>query len=166
VTGPRYYEDFQVGDAFRSRGRTVTEADIRLFIGATGADHRNHTDAEYCRAHPIFREPCAPGVLALSVVDGFIAETMTRDAALSLNYGHDKIRYLQPVYPGDTLTAEITVEAREDKSADWGLLTVAARAANQRGELVLVNVNKLLISRKASGLGRSAHHGPPARPHP
>lgn len=70
MTPPKYFEDFTIGDAFESRGRTVTEADIRMFIGATGADHPNHTDAEYCRHHPIFRQPCAPGVLALSVEIG------------------------------------------------------------------------------------------------
>jgi 3-hydroxybutyryl-CoA dehydratase len=158
----RYFEDFKVGDTFRSRGRTITEADIRLFIGATGADHPNHTDAEYCRTHPIFREPCAPGVLALSVVDGFIAEAITRPAALSLNYGHDKVRYLKPMYPGDTLSADITVTACDERDADWGLLTVTAQARNQLGEIVLVNVNKLLVQRKASMLGRPGPSNPAA----
>jgi len=150
VTPLKYFEDFTIGDEFESRGRTVTEADIRMFIGATGADHPNHTDAEYCRHHPIFRQPCAPGVLALSVVDGFIAEEITRKCALVLNYGHDRIRYLRPVYPGDTLRAKIRVTGRDDKNADWGVLTIEAHAENQNGELVLVNVNKLLIQRKGS----------------
>lgn len=144
----RYFEDFQVGEIFESRGRTMTDADIRLFIGATGADHPNHTDAEYCRDHPFFKRPCAPGVLTLSVVDGFVAEEITRKSALSLNYGHDRIRYLKPVYPDDTISAEIEITAKEKKDSDWGLLTVEARARDQKGELVLVNVNKLLIQRK------------------
>ncbi len=151
----RYFEDFQVGEHFKSRGRTITDADIRMFIGATGADHPNHTDAEYCRSHPIFDRPCAPGVLTLSVVDGFIAEAVTLDAALSLNYGHDRIRYLRPVYPGDTISAEIKIAAKEEKDSDWGLLTVEAHAKNPRGELVLVNVNRLLIQRRTSKIGRN-----------
>lgn len=149
----RYFEDFQIGERFQSRGRTITDADIRMFIGATGADHPNHTDAEYCRRHPIFKKPCAPGVLTLSVVDGFIADMITRDAALSLNYGHDKIRYLKPVHPGDTISAEIKITAKEEKDSDWGLLTVEAHARNPEGELVLVNVNKLLIQRKSGNVG-------------
>lgn len=147
----KYFEDFEIGDEFESRGRTVTEADIRMFIGATGADHPNHTDAEYCRTHPIFRQPCAPGVLALSVVDGFIADEITRKCAVVLNYGHDRIRYLRPVYPGDTLRAKIRVAGRSEKNGRWGVLTLEAHAHNQRGELVLVNVNKLLIQRQAAG---------------
>lgn len=144
----RYLEDFRPGEEFESRGRTVTEADIRLFIGATGADHPNHTDAEYCRRHPIFRQPCAPGVLTLGVVDGFIAEAVARGCALALNYGHDRVRYLRPVYPGDTLRARLRVAGCEPRDADWGLLTLEARAENQRGELVLVNVHKLLVRRR------------------
>lgn len=152
----RYFEDFQVGDQLKSRGRTITDADIRMFIGATGADHPNHTDTEYCRDHPIFKRPCAPGVLTLSVVDGFIAEEITRNCALSLNYGHDRIRYLRPVYPGDTINAEIKITAKEVKDSDWGLLTVEAHAKNPQGEVVLVNVNKLLVQRKSSDIDRSS----------
>lgn len=148
----KYFEDFQKGERFESRGRTVTDADIRMFIGATGGDHPNHTDAEYCQNHPIFKRPCAPGVLTLGVVDGFIAEAITRKTALSLNYGHDKIRYLIPVYPGDTINADITISAREEKDANWGILTVEALAKNQKREVVLVNVNKLLIQRRSGKL--------------
>lgn len=63
----KYLDDFDVGAVFSSCGRTVTESDIRMFIGATGADHPNHTDAEYSRNHPIFRQPCAPRMLVLTV---------------------------------------------------------------------------------------------------
>ncbi len=128
----------------------MTDADIRLFLGATGADHPNHTDAEHCRHHPIFDRPVALGVLVLSVVDGFIAEAITRNAAPCLNYGHDRIRYLRPVYPGDTIRATIEVTASEIKNEEWGLLTVQADAVNQAGDLVLVNTNKLLIQRRRS----------------
>lgn len=148
MSDPHYFEDFHVGQRFSSWGRTITDADIRLFLGATGADHPNHTDAEYCRTHPVFRAPVALGVLVLSVVDGFIAEAITRRAAPCLNYGHDKIRYLKPVYPGDTVRAEIEVLAAELKSEEWGLITVQANATNQEGELVLVNINKLLMQRR------------------
>jgi acyl dehydratase len=146
-----YFEDFAAGQRFSSWGRTITDADIRLFLGATGADHPNHTDAEWCRNHPVFRAPVALGVLVLSVVDGFIAEAITRRAAPCLNYGHDRIRYLKPVYPGDTIRAEIEVVATEVKSDEWGLITVRADATNQEGELVLINVNKLLMHRRTWG---------------
>jgi acyl dehydratase len=66
------------------------------------------------------------------------------------------------VYPGDTLSADITVTAYNERDADWGLLTITAQARNQRGEIVLVNVNKLLIQRKASTLGRPGPLDPAA----
>lgn len=93
-------------------------------------------------------------MLALSVVDGFIAEAITRRCALVLNYGHDRIRYLRPVYPGDTLKARIRVTAVEEKNADWGLVTLEAQAENQEGEPVLINVNKLLVQRAAGTCAR------------
>jgi acyl dehydratase len=151
----KYFEDFRLDESYTSRGRTITDADIRLFIGATGDEHPNHVDAEYCRSHPILERPCAQGVLVLSVVDAFIAEEITRKSALCLNYGHDRIRYLRPVYPGDTLHAEIRVTACETKSDEWGLVTLEAHARDQAGNLVLVNVNKLLLQRKGRTIARS-----------
>jgi acyl dehydratase len=89
-------------------------------------------------------------VRTVSIVDGFIAEAITRTSSYSLNYGHDKIRYLRPVYPGDTLQATVEVTAVEEKNEEWGLLTVEALAHNQDDELVLVNINKLLIRRRSA----------------
>lgn len=145
------FDSFDVGQVFHSRGRTISDADIRLFIGSTGADHPNHTDAQYCEKHPFFAQPCAPGVQILGVVDGHIAEAITRRVDLSLNYGHDRIRYLKPVYPGDTISSTVTIIDARVKDPEWGVLTVEAHAQNQRGELVLVNVNRLLIRRNVVG---------------
>lgn len=144
------FEDFHEGQTFETSGRTVTDADIRLFIGATGDEHPNHVDAEYCRQHPIFDRPCAQGVLVLGVIDGFIAEAVTKRSGLCLNYGHDKIRYLKPVYPGDTLTATLRVTETASRNEEWGLVTVLAEASNQEHELVLINYNKLLIRRRGA----------------
>lgn len=142
------FEDFAVGQSLRSPGRTIVDADLRLFIGATGHEHPAHTDAEYCKQHPIFSVPVAHGVLVLSITDAFIMHAITSKTTYSLNYGHDKIRYLAPVYPGDSIHAELHIVATEIKSADWGLISVQAETCNQRGEVVLVNLNKLMILRR------------------
>ena len=148
IRDQRYFEDYSVGQRFRSRGRTVTDADIRLFVGATGCDHPNHTDEEYCKKHPIFERTCAPGVLALGLVDGFIAETITREMVSSLNYGHDKVRYLKPVYTHDTVHAEIEVVDCTIRDEGWGLIRLDARGVNQHGETTLVDSHVLLVRRQ------------------
>ncbi|MGB6008190.1 MaoC family dehydratase [Castellaniella sp.] len=143
-----YFEDLVVGAEYTSRGRTITDADIRLFIGATGDDHPHHTDAEYCKNHPVFERPCAQGVLVLSVSDTFFAYEIGFNLAHSLNYGHDKIRYLLPVYDGDTVHSVMRIAACEPKDATWGRVVVECNVHNQKGQLVLVNHQVILAGRR------------------
>lgn len=145
----RFFEDFEVGQQFRSRGRTVTDADIRMYSGATGADHPNHTDAEYCKQHPIFERPCIPGVLTIGVADGFVDKVITSTASLALSYGYDKVRFLRPVYPGDTVYADITITDKAPRDSDWGVLSIELEVKNHKDDLVTFIVYKLLVQRRA-----------------
>jgi acyl dehydratase len=149
--GTLHFEDYAVGQTFVSGGRTVTDADIRLYLGATGTAHPNHTDEEYCRRHPLLKGICAPGVLVLGIVDAFIAEAVTQQMASSMNYGHDKVRYVRPVYTRDTVHAEVEVVACTERDDEWGLVKVAARAVNQDGETVLFDEHVVVVRRRGAG---------------
>lgn len=148
--GKLHFEDLVVGTHYTSRGRTITDADIRLFIGATGDDHPHHTDAEYCRRHPIFERPCAQGVLVLSVSDTFFSYEIGMQLELSANYGHDKVRYLKPVYDGDTVHAKMELLECTARDDSWGRVTVLCNIINQKGELVLVNHQVILAGRRSA----------------
>jgi 3-hydroxybutyryl-CoA dehydratase len=143
-----YFEDYRAGQQWLSRGRTITDADIRMYLGSTGTDHPNHTDEEYSKNHPLLEGICAPGVLVLGLVDGFIADKVTRHMAVSMNYGHDRIRYLKPVYVRDTIHAEITVTECSVRNDEWGVVTVGALAKNQSGEPVLFDSHLLIVARR------------------
>lgn len=143
-----HYEDYRAGQTFTSGGRTVTDSDIRMYLGATGTQHSNHTDAEYCRRHPLIREICAPGVHVLGIVDAAIAERVTQHMAVSMNYGHQKIRYLRPTYVGDTIHAEITVTRCDVRDDEWGLIELEALGVNQEGAPVLFDSHVLVVQRR------------------
>jgi acyl dehydratase len=145
-----HYEDYSPGQSWTSRGRTVTDADIRNYLGATGTEHPNHSDEEYARQHPLLRGVCAPGVLVLGIVDGVIADELTRYMATSMNYGHEKVRYLRPVYVGDTIHAEVRVTECHERDAEWGVVTVEALAKNQDGEAVLFDSHLLIVQRRGA----------------
>lgn len=143
------FEDFSVGDTYESQGRTVTEADIRMFIGATGATHPNHVDREFATSHPVLDldDVVAHGVLTLSVADGFVSDTVGEgETLLATNYGYDRVRFLDPVYPGDTVSATIEVAEREEREDDWGRLTLEVTLYNQDGDAVLVAENVQLVA--------------------
>ena len=48
----KYYEDYEIGEKQVTSSRTMTEADIRLFIGCSDNTHPVHVDEEYCKRHP------------------------------------------------------------------------------------------------------------------
>jgi len=142
------FEDFQKGQKLLSRGRTVTEADIRLFIGATGSDHPIHTDEEHGRRHPLLKEACVQGLLSLSVLDGFLVDSLTRRMPVVLNYGHDKVRYLAPVYCKDTIRAELEIADCEYRNSDYGTVAIDCVLKNQKNEAVLFDRHLLIVGTK------------------
>jgi acyl dehydratase len=142
----RTFQDYEIGERFESEGRTVTEADIRMFVGATGSTHPAHVDHEYCADHPLVDGVVAHGTLTLAVTDGFLADEVTAPAALALNYGHENVRYVEPVYPGDTLTAEMEIVETDQRSEEWGSLTLDVELTNQDDDAVLTETQTVVVA--------------------
>lgn len=142
----RTFESFDVGETHRTTGRTTTESDIRMFVGATGSTDPIHVDHEYARRHPLVDGVVAQGTLTLAVTDGLVVEAVAGDAALSMNVGHDEVRYLAPVYPGDTLSATVEVIETERRDDDWGRVIVSVDVVNQEETPVLTEEHRLLIA--------------------
>lgn len=144
----KYFEDFQIGEKQVTSGRTMTEADIRLFIGCSDNTHPVHVDAGYCEKHPAVEGCIIQGVLTLGVADGFMAKEITPTKVPSIHYGHDKIRYLKPVYPGDTIHCETEVIDKQIKNDEFGVVTWKVYVYNQKGEPVLFHIDKQYIGRR------------------
>ena len=144
----KYFEDFKVGEKQVTSGRTMTEADIRLFIGCSDNTHPVHVDSEYCEKHPAVNGCIIQGVLTLGVADGFMAKEISPTKVPSIHYGHDKVRYLKPVYPGDNIHCETEVISTEIKNEEFGIVTWNVYVINQKGEKVLFHIDKQYIGRK------------------
>src|SRR5262245_55432788 len=66
-----YFEEITVGMKMRTRGSTITEADIVNFATLTGDFNPMHTDAEYMKTH-MLKQRVAHGMLTLSYAVGQI----------------------------------------------------------------------------------------------
>jgi acyl dehydratase len=93
--------------------KTLTETDLALFSAISGDFDPIHVDEAYARTTPFGRR-IAHGILAmalLSTVSAMISrrarERGSRGTSVSL--GYDRIRFLKPVFVGDTLTARYTI---------------------------------------------------------
>jgi acyl dehydratase len=142
----RLYDDFTVGDLYRSRlGRTVLDADNVWFTALTHNTNRIHLDAEYAAATEWGR-PLVNSTFTLALVMGLSVPDTSEAGAVNL--GWDEVRLPSPVYAGDTLWAETEVLAkRESRSRPgFGIVTVRTRGVNQRGEVAIEFRRSFLVA--------------------
>ncbi|WP_254525921.1 MaoC family dehydratase [Natrinema caseinilyticum] len=142
----RVFEDFDVGEQYETDGRTVTDSDIRLFIGATDATDPIHVDRDYAADHPLVDDVVAQGTLLLGIANGFLVEAVASDAALVMNYGHDEVRYLESVSPGETVRGEIEITDTERRTDEWGLVTARNELVTDGGKTAVVDVHTMLVA--------------------
>jgi acyl dehydratase len=133
----RFYEDFDVGDVFRSRfGRTITETDNIWFTCLTMNTNPMHFDAPYAEGTR-FGQPLVNSAFTLALVTGLTVPDTSENAAANLAW--TDIKLPKPVYVGDTLYAESEItDKRESKSnPNVGIVSMRCRGINQRGEVVI-----------------------------
>lgn len=132
----RYFEDFSVGDIYRSRlGRTISEADNTQFTLLTNNSNQIHFNAHYA-AKTEFGKLLVNSALTLSIVAGMAVIDVSENG---FALGWDYIKLPNPVYPGDTLYAETEViTVRESKSRPTqGIVKVRTSGINQDGATVI-----------------------------
>ncbi|SDL02186.1 Acyl dehydratase [Nocardioides sp. YR527] len=143
----RWFEDYVVGESRTTLGRTITEADIVLHAGQTGDFFPHHMDAEWMATQPAGQR-IAHGTLILSVAVGMTATDIN---PRSMSYGYDRIRFIGPVFIGDTITvtAEITETTEHRKKPDeLGYVHELVTVTNQRAETVLVLTHLYLVNKR------------------
>ncbi|OYV64349.1 MAG: hypothetical protein B7Z72_13355 [Gemmatimonadetes bacterium 21-71-4] len=146
----RHYEDFTVGDTYRSAvGRTVTETDNLLFTMLALNTNELHFNEEAAKATEWGRI-LVNSTFTLALVLGLSVADTTQAGAVNL--GWTEIRLPHPVFVGDTIWSETQVTAvRESHSRpEQGIVGVRTRGINQRGEVVCEFARSFLIGRRAS----------------
>lgn len=114
--------------------KTVSESDVYLFAGITGDLDPNHVDEEYCKGTTLGHR-VAHGALVVGYMSAASTRILQDFARPMVSMGYDRIRFIKPVFFGDTLTItyEITSVVAE-KERTVGTVEVT----NQRGEMVAV----------------------------
>ena len=142
----QFFEDYAIGFSRQSMGRTITEADVVLHAGQTGDFFPHHMDAEWCKTQD-FGQRIAHGTLIFSVAIGMTASDINPRA---MSYGYDRLRFIRPVFIGDTIrvTASIADKRDHPKRADSGIVAEKIEVVNQRDETVLVCEHLYLVQRR------------------
>jgi 2-methylfumaryl-CoA hydratase len=131
-----FFEDFAVGaELVHAVPRTITEGDQALYVALTGDRFPLHCSAEFARSLGYERET-VNDLLTFHMVFGKTVNDISLNAVANLGYA--AVRFLRPVYPGDTVrTVSKVVGKKENRDGKTGVVWVRSTGTNQRGEEVL-----------------------------
>jgi len=140
----KFFEQYEIGATRETIGRTITETDIVMHAGQTGDFYPHHMDAEWCETQD-FKQRVAHGTLIFSVAVGMTAGAINPEA---MSYGYDRLRFLKPVFIGDTIRVRVTIkEKRDHKKPSHGVVSELLEVMNQEKHTVLVCEHLLLVRR-------------------
>lgn len=146
----RFFEDFSVGDRFRSADYSVTESEM--------VDYARRYDPQPFHTDPaaatrsFFGGLVASGWYTAAITMRLIAQSEIRIAGGMIGMGVEQLRWPRPVRPGDILHVEAEVlEVRPSRShADRGIVRVRNTTLSQRGETVQTMETALFVPRRRS----------------
>lgn len=143
------FEDYVLGDARETAGRTITETDFVIHAGHSGDYFPHHMDAEFAKTTP-FKQRIAHGTMTFTIGIG-MAAALVNPAAFT--YGYDRLRFPKPVFIGDTIRSRVTISEMTDdpKRPEYGRVVEKIEVVNQHNEVVLACTHTLLVQRRLSG---------------
>jgi len=128
-----YYEDYDIGQSRQTVGRTITETD---FVVHSGDFFPHHLDAEFCKTLP-FGQRIAHGTMVFTIGVGLTATVIN---PVAFSYGYDRMRFVKPVFIGDTIRSTVEIIGKElmEKRPGFGRVTERLTVTKQTGETALV----------------------------
>lgn len=128
----RTIDTIQIGDS-ASFTKTVTESDIILYAGISGDFNPAHMDAEHAKT-TMFGQRIAHGMLSAGFISNVLGNQLPGPGTI---YMGQELRFVKPVYIGDTVTATATVVEKIEEKNRLKLETVVT---NQKGEAVITGM--------------------------
>jgi len=128
-----YFEDFAPGDKIRSIRRTISEGESMLFNSLVMDHHPYVSDHEFATQEGVFGKRLVAGAMVFAYGLGLAATNCLN----SFSYGYDRLRFIAPVFIGDTI---YTIRENLSKSvhdARMGKVRVSYSVYKGQGELVL-----------------------------
>jgi len=147
TTPGNFFEDFRLGQTIRhATPRTVTFGDVALYNALFGSRFAVQSSDEFAKS---VGYPCSPvdDLLVFHIVFGKTVPDVSLNAVANLGYAD--CRFLKPVYPGDTLSAQSEVIGlRENSNKKTGIVYVRSRGTNQRNEVVLDYARWVMVRKR------------------
>jgi 3-hydroxybutyryl-CoA dehydratase len=133
---------FNVGDSAEVT-KKIEQSDIDAFATVTGDHNPVHVDEEFAKTTRFGRR-IAHGMLTASLISAVLANKLPGEGSVYLG---QTLQFVAPVFPGDEITARVTVrEIREDKP----IVKLETICVNQREEVVVRGEATVLLPQKGT----------------
>ena len=146
----RFFEDYVVGDVItHAVPRTISGGERAMYHALYPARGALYSSDEFARASGL---PASPidDLATFHTVFGKTVPDVSLNAVANLGYAEG--RWLQPVYPGDTLTSQSEViGVKQNSNGKSGVVWVRTTGRNQRGEAVLSYVRWVMVRKRGQG---------------
>ncbi len=155
----KFFEDIAIGERQAIGSHLFSAEEIKRFAGAFDPQPFHMDEAAAERSH--FRKLCASGWHTVAVWMKLNVREMQRQndelaaaglplAQLGPSPGFDALKWLKPVYAGDTISFELEVAAKKLSRSrpQWGLVTISNTGRNQNGELVVSFTGHVFVERR------------------
>jgi oxepin-CoA hydrolase/3-oxo-5,6-dehydrosuberyl-CoA semialdehyde dehydrogenase len=145
----KYYDELQIGETLITHRRTVTEADIVNFAGLSGDTFYAHVD-DIAAKESLFGARVAHGYFVLAAAAGLFVDPAP--GPVLANYGLEGLRFVKPVYIGDTIQVRLTCKQKTAKETPeggvpQGVVAWDVEVTNQNNETVAAYTILTLVKR-------------------
>jgi oxepin-CoA hydrolase/3-oxo-5,6-dehydrosuberyl-CoA semialdehyde dehydrogenase len=159
----KYFDELEIGETLITHRRTVTEADIVNFAGISGDHFYAHMD-DIAAKESLFEKRVAHGYFVLSAAAGLFVDPAP--GPVLANYGLDNLRFVKPVYIGDTIQVKLTCKLKTPKDTQpdqipQGVVAWDVEVTNQDSEPVAVYTILTLVKREVKAKDPDANDAPP-----
>jgi len=127
------YEDFETGRKDRSIRRTISEGEAMLFNALVHDLHPYVADEVFAKEKGLFGRRLVAGAMVFSLGLGLMAHNNVN----TFSYGYDRLRFIKPVFIGDTIYTIRTQLEKRPRYKDMGLVRVSYEVFKVPGEIVL-----------------------------
>ncbi|MCU0617047.1 MAG: phenylacetic acid degradation bifunctional protein PaaZ [Gemmatimonadaceae bacterium] len=144
------FDELEVGDTLITPSREITLADVERFAALSGDTFYAHMSDDDARANGVFERRVAHGYFVVSAAAGLFVEPSL--GPVLANYGLENLRFTKPVYPGDTITVQLTVKKKTAKppregEVPQGVVEWDVEVRNQDADVVAVYSILTLVKR-------------------
>ncbi len=151
-----YFEDLVIGTKSISRDYSVTRKEVIEFAGKYDPQPFHLDDEAAAQTH--FGRLSASGWHTCAMVMRLMVDDfMKGEPVASLGSpGIDELKWIKPVYPGDTLslTSELIAKRRSKSKPGMGLTKSLQTVVNQNGEVVMTMISNGLVRVRAPEIGQ------------